>query len=133
MYMLDRFHNLMNLYFVLYQHKLNILLLRNGLMRDIEDESIVIVSLSSVKNTLFTKVPSELFSFKLAVTFVITLPPVEPSLNLGASFGVTIMCIVLFVELLNVSVIKVTSTSYHEYYHLMSYYMMMIICFLLKL
>ncbi len=80
-------------------------------MGDIEDESVVIVSLSaSVKNTLFTKVPFELFSFKLDVTFVITLPPVEPSLNLGASFGVTIMCIVLSVELLNVSV-AVTSTS----------------------
>ena len=72
---------------------------------------IVIVSLSaSVKKTLFTKVLFELFSFKLAVTFVITLPPTEPSLNLGASFGVTIMCIVLFVAPLNVSV-AVTSSS----------------------
>ena len=58
----------------------------------------------SVKNTLFTKVLFVEFSFKLDVTEVITFPPVEPSLNLGDSFGVTNIVISFSTIALNVSV-----------------------------
>ena len=44
------------------------------------------------------------FSLKLAATDVIIVPPAEPSLNLGAVLGVTLIWIVLFVVPLNVSV-----------------------------
>ena len=74
-------------------------------MLSIELVVIVIVSPSaSVKNTRFTKVLLVEFSFKFEVTEVITFPPVEPSLNLGASFGVTNTVISFSIVALNVSV-----------------------------